>query len=85
MSMNDVNLAPGNTGNPIKGATEGADTQALGGGKVAGMSPSANPPRRPLGFCEMHRTSSDPKVLASSLSPIPLFSVLVLPGGLDIG
>ena len=39
MSMNDVNLAPANAGNPIKGATQGADTQALGGGKVAGMSP----------------------------------------------
>lgn len=39
MSMNDVNLAPGNTGNPIKGSSQGADTQALGGGKVAGMSP----------------------------------------------
>lgn len=40
MSMNDVNLAPGNTGNPIKGPTQGADTQAVGGGKVAGMSPT---------------------------------------------
>lgn len=38
--MNDVNLAPGNTGNPIKGATSGDDTQALGGGKVAGISPA---------------------------------------------
>lgn len=36
--MNDVNMAPGNQGNPIKGATQGVDTQALGGGKVAGMS-----------------------------------------------
>lgn len=38
MSMNDVNLAPGNNNQPIK-STEGEggeSVQALGGGKVVG-------------------------------------------------
>lgn len=41
MSMNDVNMAPGNNNQPIKstGSEEGESVQALGGGKVVGQFP----------------------------------------------
>ena len=40
MSFNDVNFAPGTTGEPIKrvGVDGGERVQPLGGGKVAGMT-----------------------------------------------
>ena len=37
MSMNDVNMAPGNNDQPIK-SVAGESVQTLGGGKIAGVS-----------------------------------------------